>query len=156
MTIMIMRWLWLYMIVHVPEFECARGLCLIEAICHFDLSFYFCRKRQLLGLKYEKIWNVMQAIVGLGQLIMLKFLLLNILGKRNVNRFSFGLCCFFLSISLRTDSDTGISKWSDAGEKPKYKYNNTGPVLGVVGGSYSSVSEQVTMMMMMFPQWQYL
>ena len=29
------------------------------------------------------------------------------------------------------------------GEKPKYKYNNTGPVLGVVGGSYSSVSLQV-------------
>ena len=36
-----------------------------------------------------------------------------------------------------------------SGEKPKYKYNNTGPVLGVVGGSYSSVSLQVIMIMMM-------
>ena len=31
------------------------------------------------------------------------------------------------------------------GEKPRYKFNNTGPVLGVVGGSYSSVSLQVNM-----------
>ena len=29
------------------------------------------------------------------------------------------------------------------GEKPRYKFNSTGPVLGVVGGSYSSVSLQV-------------
>ena len=30
-----------------------------------------------------------------------------------------------------------------SGEKPRYKFNSTGPVLGVVGGSYSSVSLQV-------------
>jgi len=33
--------------------------------------------------------------------------------------------------------------FSVSGEKPKYKFKNTGPVLGVVGGSYSSVSLQV-------------
>ena len=36
-------------------------------------------------------------------------------------------------------------KYKFPGEKPKYKYNNTGPVLGVVGGSYSSVSLQVVL-----------
>ena len=34
-----------------------------------------------------------------------------------------------------------------SGEKPSYKFNNTGPVLGVVGGSYSSVSLQVEKLM---------
>ena len=32
------------------------------------------------------------------------------------------------------------------GEKPRYKFNSTGPVLGVVGGSYSSVSLQVNIL----------
>ena len=34
-----------------------------------------------------------------------------------------------------------------SGEKPRYKFNSTGPVLGVVGGSYSSVSLQVFQIM---------
>ena len=38
MIMMIMIMMIMIMIVHVPEFECARGLCLIEEICHFDVS----------------------------------------------------------------------------------------------------------------------
>ena len=36
------------------------------------------------------------------------------------------------------------------GEKPRYRFNNTGPVLGVVGGSYSSVSQQVANLLRLF------
>ena len=49
----------------------------------------------------------------------------------------------------RPNSHINYSPWRIVcpGEKPSYKFNNTGPVLGVVGGSYSSVSLQVEKLM---------
>ncbi|XP_040579714.2 LOW QUALITY PROTEIN: metabotropic glutamate receptor-like [Lepeophtheirus salmonis] len=56
----------------------------------------------------------------------------------------------FIRTSLNSFDDVNRYECVMSGEMPRAKFNTTGPVLGVIGGSYSSVSIQVANLLRLF------